>query len=426
RQQLRPIDQQLLGRYRVLALEVVAETIRDRFEHGEGVRIGLLRRGVHASRREGDLHVVAGLLRGLLDACATRQDNQVGERDLLAARLRTVEFAPDALESRQHSGQLIRPVDFPFLLRREANARAVRTAALVGATEGGRRRPGGRNQLRDGQPRTQDLALEGGNVLFIDQLVIDRRDGVLPDEIFSRNLRAEVARAWAHVAMRQLEPRPRECVGELIRILEEAPRDSFVNRVEPQGEVRGQHSWRVTLSRVASIRNRAGACATLRFPLMRAGRALRQLPFVAEQVLEVVVAPLRGRGGPGDLQAAGDRVTPLARAEAALPAEALLLDAGRFGLRPHIGLRAGAVGFAKGVTTGDERNRLFVVHGHASESLADIPGRCDRVRVAIRALRVDVNQPHLNGSERIFEIAVAGVTLVTQPLVLRAPVDILF
>src|SRR3989441_7729817 len=169
RQQLRPIDQQLLGRYRVLALEVVAEAIRDRFEHGEGVRIGLLRRGVHASRREGDLHVVAGLLRGLLDACATRQDDQVGERDLLAARLRAVEFALDALQSRQHFRELIRLVDFPCLLRREANARAVRTAALVGATEGGRRRPGGRNQLRDGQPRTQDRALEGGNVLFIDQ-----------------------------------------------------------------------------------------------------------------------------------------------------------------------------------------------------------------------------------------------------------------
>src|SRR5215510_1384908 len=115
-------------------------------------------------------------------------------------------------------------------------------------------------------------------------------------------------------------------------MLVEAPRDSFVNRVEPQGEVRGQHSWRVTLGPVVGVRNRAGACATLRFPLIRTGRALRQFPFVAEQVLEVVVAPLRGRGGPGNLQAAGDRVTALARAEAALPAESLLLDAGGFGI----------------------------------------------------------------------------------------------
>src|SRR5256885_14651851 len=123
-------------------------------------------------------------------------------------------------------------------------------------------------------------------------------------------------------------------------------------------------------------------------------KTLRQFPFVAEQVLEEVVAPLRGPGGPRDLQAAGDRVTPFARADAALPAEALLLDAGRFGLRSHMGLSAGAMGFAEGVAAGDERNRLFVIHRHASERLADITGRRDRIRIAVRALRVDVNQPH--------------------------------
>ena len=121
------------------------------------------------------------------------------------------------------------------------------------------------------------------------------------------------------------------------------------------------------------MRHRAGARATLRLPLMRTGRALRQFPFVAEQVPEEASAPLRWRGAPGDLQAAGDRVAAFAGAEAALPTEALLLDARRFGLRPHMGRRAGAVGLAEGVTAGDERHRLFVVHRHASESLADIP-----------------------------------------------------
>src|SRR5439155_19620301 len=138
-------DQQLLGRYRVLALEVVAEAIRDRFEHGEGVRIGLLRRGIHASRREGNRHGVTGILRRLLDARATGQNDQVGERDFLAAGLRAVELALDARQRLERLRQLDRLVDFPLLLRREANARAVRTAALVGATDGVRRRPGGRN-----------------------------------------------------------------------------------------------------------------------------------------------------------------------------------------------------------------------------------------------------------------------------------------
>ena len=157
----------------------------------------------------------------------------------------------------------------------------------------------------------------------------------------------------------------------------------------------------MTLRGVVRIRHGIGACAALRLPLVRTGRALRQFPFVAEQVPEEVVAPLRGRGGPGDFQTAGDGVAAFARAESALPAEALLLEAGRFRLRPHVGRRAGAVGLAEGVAAGDERHRLLVVHRHASEGLADIPGRSDRIGVAVRAFRVDVNEAHLHGRERI-------------------------
>ncbi len=195
----------------------------------------------------GTVTLMAGILRRLLDTCATGQDDQVGERDLLAAGLLAVEFALDTFERLQHFRQLLRLVDFPVLLRRQANTGAVRAATLVGATEGGRRRPGGRNQLRDGQARSQDLALEGGNVLLIDQLVIDRGDGVLPDELFGRDFRAEIARARTHVAVRQLEPRTGEGVGELVRILVEAPRNLFVGRIEAQGDIRGQHGRRATL-----------------------------------------------------------------------------------------------------------------------------------------------------------------------------------
>src|SRR4029077_15020737 len=120
-----------------------------------------------------------------------------------------------------------------------------------------------------------------------------------------------------------------------------------------------------------------------------------------------------------------DRVTTFACAKAARPAKALLLDAGGFPLETHQSRIAGAVGFAESVTAGDERNRFFVVHRHASEGLADIPRRGDRIRVAVRAFGVDVNQPHLHGGERIFEIPVAGVALVTQPGRLGAPVNVL-
>ena len=81
----------------------------------------------------------------------------------------------------------------------------------------------GRDQLRERQPGRQYLALEVRDVLRFDQLMIDGGDRVLPDQIFLRNVGAEIARARTHVAVRQLEPGPCECVRELIRILEEAP-----------------------------------------------------------------------------------------------------------------------------------------------------------------------------------------------------------
>src|SRR5207248_6759297 len=52
RQQLRLIDQQLLGGYAALGLPVVAESVRDRFEIGERLHIGLLLRRVPAPRSE--------------------------------------------------------------------------------------------------------------------------------------------------------------------------------------------------------------------------------------------------------------------------------------------------------------------------------------------------------------------------------------
>src|SRR5580700_12294162 len=159
---------------------------------------------------------------------------------------------------------------------------------------------------------------------------------------------------------------------------------------------------------------------------MRTGRALREFPFVAEQVGEEVVAPLRRCRGPNDFQAAADRVTAFARLEFALPAEALLLDAGRFGPCADECRIAGAVGLAEAVTAGNERNGLLVIHRHAGESLSDIPCRGNRIRLSIRSFRIHIDQTHLHGSERILKITVAAVALVRQPLALRPPENVLF
>ena len=115
---------------------------------------------------------MAGVLRGLLDARAAGQHDEVGERDLLAARGRAVEILLDAFERLQHLRELRGLIDLPILLRREPDARAIGAAAHVGAAEGRGRRPRSGHELRDAQARREDLALERGDVLRIDERVI--------------------------------------------------------------------------------------------------------------------------------------------------------------------------------------------------------------------------------------------------------------
>ena len=263
-----------------------------------------------------------------------------------------------------------------------------------------RRRPGGGDQLRDGQPRGEDLALEGGDVRVADQLVVDRGDGVLP-QLRLGDPRAEVARHRPHVAVQQLVPGLGERVGELVRVLVEALRDRPVDRVEPQREVRRQHHRRVPLRRVVRVRHGALGLGVLRASTAcaPAGLVVSSQSYV-EQVVEEAVVPLRRLVGPGALEPAGDRVGALAAAEAVLPAEALLLDRGSPRAPGRRRSRVDrAVGLAERVAADDERDRLLVVHRHAGEGLADVRGGGQRIRVAVRPLRVHVDQAHLHGAE---------------------------
>src|SRR5262249_8217789 len=123
--------------------------------------------------------------------------------------------------------------------------------------------------------------------------------------------------------------------------------------------------------------------------------------------------------------AAGDRVRTDTRAELALPAEALILDGAAFGLRPDERRIARAVGLAKGMTAGDERDRFLVVHRHARERLADVVCRRHRIGIAVRPFRVHVDEPHLHRAERVLQLALAAVTLVAEPSAFWTPVQLL-
>ena len=128
------------------------------------------------------------------------------------------------------------------------------------------------------------------------ELVVDGRHGVLP-QLGLRDPRAEVALDGAHVAVEQLVPGLAEGQRERVGVLEEAARDLLVLGVEAQREVGRQHGRRAAERAVLRVGHGVRARAVLGLPLVRAGRALRQLPLEAEEVLEELVAPPRRVSG---------------------------------------------------------------------------------------------------------------------------------
>src|SRR5258708_35491365 len=150
-------------------------------------------------------------------------------------------------------------------------------------------------------------------------------------------------------------------------MLVEVTRDFRVGRIREQRHIGGQHGRLLLLVGVVGVGHGVGAGVRFGLPLVRAAWALGEFPFEFEEVVEVLVGPLRGLGGPGNFQAAGDRVAGDAGLVGAGPAEALVFNRRSFGLVRGVGARAAAVGLAEGVAARDQRNRLFVVHGPAAE-----------------------------------------------------------
>src|ERR1700742_186537 len=95
---------------------VGSESVDLGLERLEGFSVRLFLRGICASGEEGNRDRDAGIFRRLLDTRSTRENDQVGQRDLLTAGCRRVEFALDLLERLQHAGQLGWLIGLPILL----------------------------------------------------------------------------------------------------------------------------------------------------------------------------------------------------------------------------------------------------------------------------------------------------------------------
>jgi hypothetical protein len=249
------------------------------------------------------------------------------------------------------------------------------------------------HQLRHGEPGVEDGPLELGDVGLGDQLVGDRRHRVLPEQLLRGDVRAEVAALRAHVAVQQLEPGAGVLVGEVLRLAVEPLGDGAELRVGDERDVGGGHHRRDLAALDVRVVGEVLGLHVLGPPLLGAGRALRELPLVLEEQVEVAGVPLRRVDRPRALEARGDGVLRLALAVLVDPAELAGVHRAALRLRADERGVAAAVRLAEGVAAGDERDGLLAVHAHPAEGDLDVVGGGERVRPAHRALGVDVDQP---------------------------------
>ncbi len=389
----------------------------------------MLLRSIHTARRERYRNIDARILGGLLHGSRTAEHDQVGHRHLLVACLGVIESALNAFEQTENLGKLFRFVDFPVLSRVQADTGAIRTAPLVGAAERGSCAPCRRDQFGHRQARRQDLLFEISNVTGVHQFMVNCRNWVLPEQFFAWNFLTKVPNGWPHIAMGQLVPGAGERVCKLIRIFVEPARDLLVFRIHPHGHVGRGHDGDLLLGRIVSLWRHVRLVYILWLPLERASGALHKFPLIAEQHIKIAIVPFDRVWRPCAFDAAGDRVIAMANTELALPPKPLFGDVAAFRLCTNHRRVTRTVALAKCVTASSQRNSFFVVHGHPGKCFTDVLCRSQRIRIAVRAFGVHVDEAHLNGCERVLEhtlaaIAAAGLIAGGQPLFFRAPIDI--
>ena len=220
--------------------------------------------------------------------------------------------------------------------------------------------------------------------------------------------RAEVAGDRAHVAVGQLEPGAGERVGELVGVLEEAARDLLVDRVEAQRQVGRQHRRRVRLRRRRGRRARCRPGAVLRLPLVARRPGSWSAPTRSRRGSRRSCCPTwSGVCVQVHLEAAGDRVVALAGAVGVASSRGPAPPAGRpraRGRRTRRGRRRRGSCRRCGRRRSARRSPRRSSPSGANVSRMSTR-RGERVRVAVRALRVDVDQAHLDGAERVLEVA---------------------
>src|SRR5205823_5118695 len=144
-------------------------------------------------------------------------------------------------------------------------------------------------------------------------------------------------------------------------------------------------------------------------------------PLIFMEVVEEAVVPLRRVVGPCALEPARDRVGALAGTGGVLPSDELRLYRRGLRFRTDVLRTVRTMGLADGMAADDERNGFLVVHRHASERFANVPCCRERIRLPAGPLGIHVDQTHLHCAERLVELAIAAVALISEPRLFRAP-----
>ena len=251
---------------------------------------------------------------------------------------------------------------------------------MVGPAIGRGRRPGRLDQLADAEARRRGSSSLNAATSASDGVAAGR-NRVLPDQVFRRDFRPEVADLGAHVAMGELEPGAGEGVLERLMVVAELLRDRAELGVHLQRHVGRGHHRRHAL---ATDRARPGAMSSAllvdRLPLLGAGRASapahihsraaggNNSPTIRSGVFTHAPSmPLVMVCSPKPLSWALAQPRPCSAMSAASGAASTRLGVAR------------AMRLAEGVAAGGERDRLLMVHRHALERDLDVARRLQRI-----------------------------------------------
>ena len=290
-QQAGAIEHHFLGFHAHLLRTVIAEGIGFRLHPVEAFDVGLFLRCIAAPA--GERHIRGA---SLFQRNHTAQNDRIGKAHVAA---QSIERAENLLQVR-------RLVHVPVLLRAESDPRAIGAAAMIGLAVCACRRPGRLDQLAHAQAAIGDLRLHFGNKAVRWHGALGH--GILPDQVFLRHFRAEVADLGTHIAVCQLEPRAGKGIPECFVIVAELLADLAEARIALHLHVGSGHHGGDLLGRIPGRGGHVLFLLVDRLPLVRAGRRLHQLIIVIEQQAEVILAPPVGSVRPGALDTAGYRM----------------------------------------------------------------------------------------------------------------------